>query len=643
MSTFRKSLFGICLGSATVALGCIGSPVAYGDVYTQADVVGATPAKQVLHFDVYLPLRNADKLDALVAAQQDTKSPLYHKWLTPAQFGAQFGPSKATLAAVEKELKEKGLSTQVHTRSVHVIGTAAAIGKAMHAELSSVRGDDGAMHSAAMSGLQLSPAMKASGARVVAFNMHKIFFHVMSHRVAGPVRANRYGTVGPYWYNDLKQAYGYPAYNATIKVNGKSLPYNGTGVTMAALMSSDMSDGDVDAMFLHEHYNETTGKGAPLPAHHYVSGAVPNAHTGAYDEASLDVQQELGGAPGANVILYDIPDLSDASVMGGYTEIDEVNNVDIVSSSFGGCELVYTPAYNGGADFTYVARIQHELFVQGNTQGITFLASSGDEGGKVCPSPAYVLNGKNGAFIPSVSTPASDPNVTAVGGTNLVTKYTAGSLDSPYVKENAFSDPEIPYDIYALGATVSGGVWGPGGGVSAIFRRPGYQSGVITKAPIAMRMVPDIGMQVGGCPGGISELPCNGGDSPGNGNGNTDRSAVITVVDGSNAGLIGTSVASPEFASVMALLVERVGRMGNINPYLYSLRTKQLNALDAGGSSSNDFFHTNIPGFNGIRANMYPARGYNFTIGVGTPIVAKLIGAPAGTPLAGIPRTPSNP
>jgi len=33
------------------------------------------------------------ELDALVEAQHDPQSPLYHQWLTPAQYGARFGAS----------------------------------------------------------------------------------------------------------------------------------------------------------------------------------------------------------------------------------------------------------------------------------------------------------------------------------------------------------------------------------------------------------------------------------------------------------------------------------------------------------------------------------------------------------------------
>ena len=96
----------------------------------------------------------------------------------------------------------------------------------------------------------------------------------------------------------------------------------------------------------------------------------------------------LGTAPGAKETMYDIPDLSDENIADAYSAINEDNAVDVVSSSFGECELDFTPAYNGGTDYTYILKIFHQLFVQGNAQGITFVASSGDNGAfPVYPHP----------------------------------------------------------------------------------------------------------------------------------------------------------------------------------------------------------------------------------------------------------------
>jgi hypothetical protein len=75
-------------------------------------------------------------------------------------------------------------------------------------------------------------------------------------------------------------------------------------------------------------------------------------------------------------------------------------------------------------------------------------------------------------------------------------------LQSTYVSDNAFGDPLIPYDPFGVGNTASGGYWGSGRSVSVVFQKPAYQFLVNTGA--AMRSIPDISMQMGGCPLGIA-------------------------------------------------------------------------------------------------------------------------------------------
>jgi len=43
-------------------------------------------------------------LEALIAAQQDPTSPLYHKWLTPEEFAVRFGVADSDLAKVQSWL-----------------------------------------------------------------------------------------------------------------------------------------------------------------------------------------------------------------------------------------------------------------------------------------------------------------------------------------------------------------------------------------------------------------------------------------------------------------------------------------------------------------------------------------------------------
>lgn len=611
-----------------------------------ANMAPAVADTSKVSFDVFLPLRNKADLSALLAAQQNPGSPQFHKWLTPAQFAERFGPSKLQMLRIATELRARGLSVDLHTRALHVSGSAADVNKVLATKLVTAQLPSGMRHTVAARAITLPASITAAGGMVVSFSQHPHEAHTMARNVGQIDPTNRNSATGTYWYNDLKQAYQYPAYGTTVTTpSGATQLLDGTGTTIALLMSSDALDSDVAAMFNHEGWSTVTGKPNPtLYKHIAVNGgcAVTGAPQacGAFDESSLDVQMAITGAPGAHVELYNIPDLSDDSIIAGYQQIVDDNEADVISSSFGGCELYYTADYNSGTDYTYLLMLEDELYMQGNAQGQTFMASSGDNAGLECPSKSYVLNGQAGTFQAGVSVPAADPNVTAVGGTNLVTSYTKGSYDSTYVGENAWSDPLKPYDVYGLGATVSGGYWGAGGGVSTIFPRPVYQT-VAYSGSETFRAVPDIGMMVGGCPGSISVTPCNGGNQPINGNGNTQRSAVAVAIGGKFYGLIGTSVASPEGASAIALGIEHYGRLGNINAWLYTFSAMQQ-YTPGGESAAVAFLHHGIQGYNGVEANSSYSVGYNHTTGIGTPIVYRLVGVP-NAQVAGTPRTATNP
>jgi subtilase family serine protease len=587
-----------------------------------------------VHFDVVLPLQDRSALEKLVAAQHDPNSPLFHHWITPQQFAMRFGPDSASVARVVASLRARGFQVQTHIRSLHVYGTAGQVESAFGARMMLRQTSDGRVRVATTDALHLPRELTDAGAQLFSFIPRES--HVTS-RFTGPVNPeNRYSATGTYWFDDLKQTYGYPAYGATTTVKGKPVRLDGTGVTIGALMSSDIVPADIQAIFDHENWSTISGTPDPTITTVDIDGG-GGIDGGAFDEASLDTQEEITGAPGAHVILYSIPSLSDGDVFNGYVTIVEDNAVDMVSSSFSECELFYLPAYNGGQNYTGVLAAQHELFLQGNAQGITFLASSGDEAGKACPSISYLGGGK-GFYLPSVGVPASDPNVTAVGGTNVVTTYVQGSLDSAYAGENAWADYFAPGDPYGTGGVLLGATWGAGGGYSRVYSQPAYQTLVQTGSTTA-RAVPDVGMQVGGCPLGASDYNkklnvCTGGRNPLNGAGNTQRSAVVVSVGGRFGGVIGTSVASPEFTAAMAPLVALHGRMGNLNTYLYEKAADQA----MGGAQS---YHTGIPGYNGVVLTDLNAT-YSLSVGVGTPLVANLLGVPF-VPLAGTPQTAGNP
>jgi subtilase family serine protease len=620
---------------AALAAGTALSSQALAATLSKAPAVQPAAANAPVSFEVYLPLRDRAGLEALIRAQHTPGSPQYHHWLTPSQFKARFGPSQDSVARVKGALGGMGLRVSAtHTRSLRVAGDAFHAGALLHTSLNSVRSANGKTRLMATTNPVLPAALRQEGAMVVAFSglPDRRTFSKKNGKAAHAIPSNRYGVAGPYWFDDLKQAYDYPSYTPP---SGQPV-LDGTGVSVAVLMADLIFPNDVAAAFNHEKFTAITGKPVPTVTTVKIDGG------GVYDgygsfEASLDVQQVLGGAPGANVTLVSIPDLSDQSIIDGYSYIVDSNQYDIVNSSFGGCENVYTRQYNKGTDFTYILQIEDEIYLQGNAQGITFVASSGDEGALECPTPDYLYGGNHAVFVKGASSPADDPNVTAVGGGNLITGQTAGSLDSPYVRESAYGDPEAPYDIYGLGVNVAKGIWGAGGGVSAIFGRPAYQALVKTNSP-AWRTLPDVGMQVGGL--GFSGVACEAITC------GADDSSVLTAygvgLGGGYYYTIGTSVSSPEFVGALALYEQGAHRQGNVNTYLYQAAAAQNAAGGASAPADKQYFHRNIPGYDGAYTGGQPNANYNYIYGNGSPDVRKLFGLTGYAP-AGTPQTAGNP
>jgi subtilase family serine protease len=233
-----------------------------------------------------------------------------------------------------------------------------------------------------------------------------------------------------------------------------------------------------------------------------------------------------------------------------------------------------------------------------------------------------------------VENPASDPSVTAVGGTNLQVSATPTPNDNTYVSENANFDPRVPA-LFTVGSdtfTVGNNTWGSGGGYSIIFAKPSYQS-LVSTGSTTQRAVPDVSLMMGGCPG---DADLNAQDCT-----VLPRSAAIVWIGGVPNLLIGTSSASPQMAGVLALDIELQGsRLGNINQQIYKLAALQTSASSKTASLS-QFFHRSITG-NNNGFTVSPGQAYSTVLGNGTLIVKNFLQL-SGAPAAGTPSTPSNP
>lgn len=256
--------------------------------------------------------------------------------------------------------------------------------------------------------------------------------------------------------------------------------------------------------------------------------------TGWAVETSLDVEYSHAMAPGANILLVETATPETLGRTGFPTMISAENYVinhhlgDVITQSFGAPEPTFSSAQT--------IRSLRSAYKNAERQGVTVLAATGDAGAS---GAANVTETK---YFPSrvVDWPASDPLVTAVGGTKLTLNKTGQRL----APDTVWND-----------TTLYGGPAAGGGGVSSVFGRPSYQKDE-AKVVGGHRGIPDVAMSASGSGSVLVYL------------------SGIAAVGGKNHtawGLIaGTSEASPEFSGVVALADQMAHHsLGLLNPALY--------------------------------------------------------------------------
>jgi len=248
---------------------------------------------------------------------------------------------------------------------------------------------------------------------------------------------------------------GNPHYwGASAPANAFGFPvqsgYSGDGRTVAIIIDAVPSQTDM-AQYLSFFQINRTGQISFRPVD--GGGAIDTLSGG---EATLDAETIAGTAPGANVIIYDIPDLSNTHIVDAYNAVLSDGRAQILNLSFGGCE------YAGSLS------IEHPIFNSMNAAGIAVSVASGDTGN------ACYFNGTS--FPYGVQSPASDPNVIAVGGTNT------DSANATILTNAIWND---------CATSTQGQNCMSGGGVSTLFATPSYQTG-LAGASQTGRNVPDI-------------------------------------------------------------------------------------------------------------------------------------------------------
>ena len=276
-------------------------------------------------------------------------------------------------------------------------------------------------------------------------------------------------------------------------------------------------------------------------------------------EIALDVEWAHVVAPGAHVVLVLSKSEADADLLSATRYAVDNNLGNVITMSFGESENCADPA---------LLRDQHAVFERAASRGVTLVSGSGDFG-----STNLLCDGSGIQSSASATTPGSDPDVTAVGGTRLIANVVTGA----YVGETAWNDQ--------FGAS--------GGGFSAVYHRPGYQAPFTNDN--GARGLPDVayGADLIGSP---------------------------LVLFAGHFGLVsGTSVGSPQWAGIAALVAQSSGhRQSQLNIRLYHLAKSRSYGVGLRDITVGDNSFAGVAGFSA-------APGWDPVTGLGTPDVAKLI------------------
>jgi subtilase family serine protease len=487
-------------------------------------------------------------LDQLLVDQQTLGSPRYHQWLTPKQFGAQFGISAADLAKVSGWLTAQGLTityTAPSNSLLTVSGTVAqiqqAFGTSLHVLLS---------HGEQHIGNLTDPVVPASIANVVSgiagLNDFRPTSHARAQTVLAPAFTSAQGQHNHYLApGDFQTIYdSKPLLSSAI---------NGAGATIAVMGQTNLSLPDIAA------FRSASGLPAQVPTVIVASTTAPVTSGGDVQESQLDVEWAGASAPNARVVYV----TSSSGVFDAlqYAITQQSAPVfPILAISYGSCEANLSGSYASSFD---------ALFQQANSQGQTILASSGDTGATDCDS-SPTGSSTMAADGLAVDFPASSPSVTAIGGTMF------NDTDANWLSTTGSTDqvvsalgyiPESVWNEYA--STTPNALSSSGGGASLYFPKPVWQ--VATGVPADnSRDVPDIALNAAANHVGylfcIPVIPhVTAVDSCTNGF--RDSAGYLAVVGGTSAG-------TPSFAGILAQIEQKLSAtsgLGNINPILYSL------------------------------------------------------------------------
>lgn len=542
-------------------------------------------------------------LKTLLEQQQTKGSAAYHAWLTPEQFGKQFGPSDSDLQAVTDWLTSHGFQISkvgAGRTTIEFDGNVAQVRSAFHTEMHRFN-VEGEARFANVSDPQIPEALAPVVGGVVALNNFPRARRVKSK---GLYRKDR--TTG-----EMKPLYTYgdPA-NIAVGPGDFNVIYNvpagadGTGTKIAVVGDSNIDPNDIIAF---RHLFGLDQNYAANNVTVILNGADPGLN-GDETEADLDVEYAGGIAPGAQIMFIVSPQTQSnpTQVTAGY-DLSGLYAVDnnvapVLSISFGTCE-----AYN----LTAGNQFYSSLWQQAAAEGITVAIASGDTGSAGCDNSltetaaTFGIQASGNSSTPynvSVGGTDFDPSATSAASAYWMASGTNTTSALKYVPETTWDNSTCAANYPAACTTVAttgddlvGGGGAPSNCATATLSNgsvncqagvpiPPYQVGAglgTVPAQFTTRMQPDVSFFASNGHNGVAYIVCEADANPSG----AACSLSSPYTDFSLIG--GTSASTPAFAGVMAMVNQKTGaRQGNANVVLYGLAASDANYASGHCNSS---------------------------------------------------------
>jgi subtilase family serine protease len=598
--TVRKVAVGLTLATALPAA-------------VLASLASATPALALptpaptQGLDLVLPLRaDLAGLRRFALAVSDPSSPAHGAYRSLAELSRRFGASARTRAQVTHYLHRVGardVQVDVTGLFAHARLGAAAAQRTFDVRLQRFRTAHGASvvrpvpTAAATAATRVPASLRGAITGVIGLDTTPLALSAGVRRGPGGARLSAHAASQPssararsgspsgcagglgsggFTPNQYLTAYGYgPLYAQHLL---------GQGQRVALIEVDGFKYSDI------KHFASCFG--LPIPAVNGFGVGVPKPGLPPGGEATLDLEVLDAAAPGLKSIdVYETLPRAADTLSALTAPLRLRRKPQVISASLGLCEPALFNAVGAAGIGTAEGALQMAA-----ASGVTFLASSGDQGAADCTRPSGVP-----FRLLSVNYPASSWWATGVGGTNLVLSP-ANGITSQLVWNDAAVQPG------------SAG----GGGASHLFGRPRYQNGFVRRRS---RAVPDVSMLADIAPG--YAIYC---------------SARPDCINRANSApwqaVGGTSAATPLLAGGLAVIDQALGvrrqrPLGLANPLLYGNSSAAASAFSDVTAIGNDI-GPELPPSRKPLGCCAAGRGYDEASGLGSVNLTALATAALG-------------